>query len=134
MIDTNAILQYVLKQGGNTSINEINGVISVINREAIKEVQAKRFRYEIWDKKKYINGISPKEIIKNRNYSIDKAFLVYIDNILVYFQDHKPNENGYIKINKAEATKIAEDFMNKKIEENVDNIIVEKVINEILSK
>ena len=134
MIDINSILQYIKKQNKKYSVEEIESLISKIDREQIKKVQAKRFRYEIWDKKKYINGVSPKEIIKNRNYKIDKAFLIYIDGNLVYFQDHKPEETGYVKINKNDASKIAEDFINKKIEENIDNIIVEKVINEILSK
>lgn len=134
MIDINSILQYITDQGGVSSTLEIENLISQIDREPIREIQARRFRYEVWDKKKYINGVSPKEIIKNRTYKIDKAFLIYIDNSLVYFQDHKPGKKGYEKINKKEASEIAEDFMNKRIEENVDNIIVEKVINKILSK
>ena len=52
----------------------------------------------------------------------------------MYFQDHKPNERGYVKIDKNEASSIAEDFIKERIKENVDNIIVEKVINKILSK
>lgn len=134
MIDTNSILQYIIKQGKQSSIFEINNLISNIDRTPIEKAQEKRFRYEIWDKKKYINGISPKEIIKSRTYKIDKAFLVYVDNSLVYFQDHKPNERGYVKIDKNEASSIAEDFIKERIKENVDNIIVEKVINKILSK
>lgn len=134
MIDTNSILQYIIKQGKQSSIFEINNLISNIDRTPIEKAQEKRFRYEIWDKKKYINGISPKEIIRSRTYKIDKAFLVYMDNSLVYFQDHKPNEKGYVKIDKNEASSIAEDFIKERIKENVDNIIVEKVINKILSK
>lgn len=134
MINVNSILQYIIKQNGKSSIEEIENLISKIDREPIRETQSKRFRYEIWDKKKYINGISPKEIIKNRSYKIDKAFLVYIDNVLVYFQDHQPEIDGYITINKDNANEIAENFITNKIEENVDNIIVEKVINDILSK
>lgn len=134
MINVNSILQYIIKQNGKSSIEEIENLISKIDREPIRETQSKRFRYEIWDKKKYINGISPKEIIKNRSYKIDKAFLVYVDNVLVYFQDHQPEIDGYIKINKDNANEIAENFITNKIEENVDNIIVEKVINDILSK
>lgn len=134
MIDTNSILQYIIKQGKQSSIFEINNLISNIDKTPIEKAQEKRFRYEIWDKKKYINGISPKEIIKSRTYKIDKAFLVYVDNSLVYFQDHKPNEKGYVKIDKNEASSIAEDFIKERIKENVDNIIVEKVINKILSK
>lgn len=134
MIDTNSILQYILQQRKTSSLDEINEIINKIDRKPIEDIQAKRFRYEVWDKKKYINGVSPKEIIKNRTYKIDKAFLIYIDDELVYFQDHKPGENGYIKMKKAEAAEAAEKFINDKIQENVDNIIAEKVINEILSK
>lgn len=134
MIDEKNILKYVKNKGIQSSLEEISSLIKSQDRESIKKSQEKRFRYEIWDKKMAINGISAKDIIKSREYTIDKAYLIYIDENIVYFQDHNPNESGYVKMNKTQATKIAEDFINKKIEENVDNIIIEKVINEILSK
>ncbi len=134
MINKENILEYVENKGVKSSLEEINSLIESQDRESIKQSQEKRFRYEIWDKKMAINGISAKDIIKSRKYTIDKAYLIYIDENIVYFQDHNPNESGYVKMNKTQATKIAEDFINNKIEENVDNIIAEKVIKEILSK
>lgn len=134
MIDEKNILEYVKNKGIQSSLEEISSLIKSQDRESIEKSQEKRFRYEIWDKKMAINGISAKDVIKSREYTIDKAYLIYIDENIVYFQDHNPNESGYVKMNKTQATKIAEDFINKKIEENVDNIIIEKVINEILSK
>jgi len=134
MINKENILEYVENKGIKSSLEEINSLIESQDRESIKQSQEKRFRYEIWDKKMAINGISAKDIIKSRKYTIDKAYLIYIDENIVYFQDHNPNESGYVKMNKTQATKIAEDFINNKIEENVDNIIAEKVIKEILSK
>ena len=134
MINKENILEYVENKGVKSSLEEINSLIESQDRESIKQSQEKRFRYEIWDKKMAINGISAKDIIKNKTYTIDKAYLIYIDENIVYFQDHNPNESGYVKMNKTQATKIAEDFINNKIEENVDNIIAEKVIKEILSK
>lgn len=134
MIDKENILEYVKNKGVQSSLEEVNSLIESQDRESIKQSQEKRFRYEIWDKKMAINGISAKDIIKSRKYTIDKAYLIYIDENIVYFQDHNPNESGYVKMNKTQATKIAEDFINNKIEENVDNIIAEKVIKEILSK
>jgi hypothetical protein len=134
MINKENILEYVENKGVKSSLEEINSLIESQNRESIKQSQEKRFRYEIWDKKMAINGISAKDIIKSKKYTIDKAYLIYIDENIVYFQDHNPNESGYVKMNKTQATKIAEDFINNKIEENVDNIIAEKVIKEILSK
>lgn len=134
MINKENILEYVENKGVKSSLEEINSLIESQDRESIKQSQEKRFRYEIWDKKMAINGISAKDIIKSRKYTIDKAYLIYIDENIVYFQDHNPNESGYVKMNKTQATKIAEDFIDNKIEENVDNIIAEKVIKEILSK
>ena len=117
----------------NNIIKETNKLINEQDRESILKVQTDRMRYEIWDKKSPINGITAKEIIKSRNYKIDKAYLIYIDNNLIYFQDHNPNESGYVKMNKKEAEKLAIDFINKKSEEMTDNIIVGKVIETILS-
>lgn len=134
MINKENILEYVKNKGVQSSLEEVNSLIESQDRESIKQSQEKRFRYEIWDKKMAINGISAKDIIKSKTYTIDKAYLIYIDENIVYFQDHNPNESGYVKMNKTQATKIAEDFINNKIEENVDNIIAEKVIKEILSK
>lgn len=133
MINVKEILKYINSRNGESSISEINKLINEQDRESILKVQIDRMRYEIWDKKSPINGITAKEIIKSRNYKIDKAYLIYIDNNLIYFQDHNPNESGYVKMNKKEAEKLAIDFINKKSEEMTDNIIVGKVIETILS-
>lgn len=133
MINVKEILKYINSRNGESSISEINKLINEQDRESILKVQIDRMRYEIWDKKSPINGITAKEIIKSRNYKIDKAYLIYIDNNLIYFQDHNPNESGYVKMNKKEAEKLAVDFINKKSEEMTDNIIVGKVIETILS-
>lgn len=134
MINKEEILKHIKEQGKESSIDEISELINAQDREPIYETQNKRYRYEIWDKKSNINGISAKDVIKSRNYTIGQAYLVYIDDALVYFQDHNPNESGYVKMTKAEADKIAKEFIDKKVNENVDNIITDKVIQTILSK
>lgn len=133
MIDVKEILKYINSRNGKSSISEINKLIKEQDRESILKVQKDRMRYEIWDKKFPINGITAKQIIKSRDYKIDKAYLIYIDNNLIYFQDHNPKESGYVKMNKKEAEKLAQDFIDKKSEEITDNIIVGKVIETILS-
>lgn len=134
MINENGILQYFQERGISTSLEEINKLVSSEDRESITSTQNKRFKYEIWDKKSNINGVDAKNIIKSRNYTIGQAYLIYIDDALVYFQDHHPEKSGYVKMNKSEAEKLAQDFINKKVEEYTDNIIIDKVIQEILSK
>jgi hypothetical protein len=134
MIDANLILQNLQLKGYSSTIEEIEELINNENREEIEKTQENRFRYEIWDKKSDINGVSANDIIKSRNYTIGQAYLIYIDDNLVYFQDHQPNESGYVKMTKSQAEKTAKEVIATKVEENTDNIIIDKVINTILSK
>lgn len=134
MIDNNALLKYIQEKGKSTTVEEIQKITDTIDRDKITEVEKLRFSYEIWDKKSSINGVKANEIIKSRNYTVGSAYLIYIDNNLVYFQDHNPNESGYVKMTKSNAIKIAENFINEKIEENTDSIIIQQIIEEILSK
>lgn len=134
MINKEGILKYMQDKNKSVSIQEIEDIINSLNIEDIKKTQSERFKYEIWDKKSDINGVSAEDIIKNRNYTIGQAYLIYIDNVLVYFQDHNPNETGYIKMTKTQAEEFAKSFINEKIEEYVDSIITNNIISTILSK
>lgn len=131
MIDTKQLLKHIQSQGKNCTIEEIEKIIKEYDRDNLIKNQEKRFRYEIWDKKTPINEVSANTIINSRGYKISNAYLIYIDNKLVYFQDHNPNKEGHEPMSKKEAEKIASDFINKKIEENADNIIVSYIINKI---
>ncbi|MCI7633901.1 MAG: hypothetical protein MSS80_07740 [Mollicutes bacterium] len=134
MIDKENILKYFKNKNINVNAEKIDNILQSINKEEIIKSQENRFEYKIWDKKSPINGVDAKTIIGSRSYKIGQAYLVYIDNKVVYFQDHNPNKEGYEKMTKSEAEKIAEDFIQKQIEESVDNIIINKVLNEVLSE
>lgn len=134
MLDSKSILKYVQSKNKNISLEEIDQMIKEQNREDILNTEKKRFRYEIWDKKMAINGVDAKEIIKSRDYTIGQAYIIYVDGNILYFQDHNPNEEGYVKMTKTQAKEIAEDFIQKTIELSTDNIITTRVIEKILSK
>ena len=134
MLDSKSILKYVQSNNKNVSLEEIDQMIKEQNREDILNTEKKRFRYEIWDKKMAINGVDAKEIIKSRDYTIGQAYIIYVDGNILYFQDHNPNEEGYVKMTKTQAKEIAEDFIQKTIELSTDNIITTRVIEKILSK
>ena len=134
MSDSKSILKYVQSKNKNVSLEEIDQMIKEQNREDILNTEKKRFRYEIWDKKMAINGVDAKEIIKSRDYTIGQAYIIYVDGNILYFQDHNPNEEGYVKMTKTQAKEIAEDFIQKTIELSTDNIITTRVIEKILSK
>ena len=133
MIDTKQLLKYVQSQGKNSTIEEIDKLVEEYDRESAIKSEKKRFRYEIWDKKSPINNVSADTIIKSRGYKISNAYLIYIDDVLVYFQDHNPNVSGYETMTKKEVEKIASDFIDKKTEEDVDNLMVSYIMNKISS-
>ena len=107
--------------------SEIKKILETQNEDEIKEAQEKRFSYKIWDKKSDINGVPAKKIIDSRNYEIGQAYLIFIDEKLVYFQDHNPNMSGYVKMTKKEAENIAQESIKKKVEEYVDRIILANI-------
>lgn len=126
------ILKILNNMHYETTIEEIKSFVDTFKIEDIREVHNKRYRYEIWDKKTDINGVSAKDIIKSKTYDIGQVYLIYIDENLVYMQDHNPNKEGYEKMTKAEAKKIAEDFIKKEIENQtkytIINLFIEKVL------
>ena len=132
MLNSANIMRYMKQLGYDVTENEIKKLLKKEEREKIAEIQRARFSYEIWDKKSPINNVPAKDIIESRNYDIGQAYLIYIDGKIIYFQDHNPNKNGYIKMTKKEAIEIAESLIDKKIEESVDRIILENIKKELV--
>lgn len=73
MVNENNILQYLQEKGVTSSLEEVKELVAKEDREKIVNTQNERFKYEIWDKKSSINGISAKDIIKNKDYTIGQA-------------------------------------------------------------
>ena len=128
MIEKENILQYAKRNNLKISEKDIDEALKTDREEIINSVKD-RYTYEIWDNKSPINGISAEDIINSRGYKIGKAYLVYIDGDLVFFQDHNPEKSGYEKMTKAEAERFAKQKINELIENTVDTIILNKVIN-----
>ena len=128
MIEKENILQYAKRNNLKISEKDIDEALKTDREEIINSVKD-RYTYEIWDNKSPINGISAEDIINSRTYKIGKAYLVYIDGDLVFFQDHNPEKSGYEKMTKAEAERFAKQKINELIENTVDTIILNKIIN-----
>lgn len=124
----------LVNSGVNISLEELNEIISSINIEDIKESLKKSYRLELWDKKTPINGIDAETILKSKPYTIGSVYLIYINDKLVYLQDHNPNESGYVKMTKAQAQTIGEQFIDKRIENELNVILYDRILNEINKK
>lgn len=123
------IYEKICKSKPGVTFEEISNIIDTLNINEIEQELKKRYVLEIWDKKSPINGIDAETILKSRKYNVNSAYLIYIDNKIVFFQDHNPEKEGYIEMTKKEAKKIGENFIDKKIEENLIMNIYDKVFN-----
>ena len=128
MIEKENVLQYAKRNNMKISEDDVDNALKTDRKEIINSIKD-RYNYEIWDNKSPINGVNAEDIINSRSYKIGKAYLIYIDGDLVFFQDHNPEESGYKKMTKAEAERFAKQKINELIENTVDTIILNKIIN-----
>lgn len=129
MIEKDNVLQYAKRNNIKISEEDVDDALKMNREEIIKSIKDK-YTYEIWDNKTSINGVKAEDIINSRNYKIGKAYLIYIDGDLTFFQDHNPEKVGYEKMTKTEAEKFAKKKIDELIENTVDTIILDKIINQ----
>lgn len=124
----------LVNNGVNISLEEINEIISKIDTDSMKEDLKKSYKLEIWDKKSPINGVEAEIVLKSKPYEIGSVYLIYVNDKLVYLQDHNPNEGGYVKMTKAQAKTIGEQFIERRVEEELNILLYDKILNEINKK
>lgn len=133
-MDSGLFYNKLVNNGVNISLEEINEIISKIDIDNIKEDLKKSYKLEIWDKKSPINGVEAEIVLKSKPYEIGSVYLIYVNDKLVYLQDHNPNESGYVKMTKAQAETLGKQFIEKKIEDELNIILYDKILNEINKK
>lgn len=133
-MDSELFYNKLVNNGVNISLEEINEIISKIDIDNIKEDLKKSYKLEIWDKKSPINGVEAEIVLKSKPYEIGSVYLIYVNDKLVYLQDHNPNESGYVKMTKAQAETLGKQFIEKKIEDELNIILYDKILNEINKK
>lgn len=133
-MDSELFYNKLVNNGVNISLEEINEIISKIDIDNIKEDLKKSYKLEIWDKKSPINGVEAEIVLKSKPYEIGSAYLIYVNDKLVYLQDHNPNERGYVKMTKNQAKTIGEQFIERKVGEELNILLYDKILNEINKK
>lgn len=133
-MDSELFYNKLVNNGVNISLEEINEIISKIDIDNIKEDLKKSYKLEIWDKKSPINGVEAEIVLKSKPYEIGSVYLIYVNGELVYLQDHNPNESGYVKMTKAQARTLGEQFIEKKIGDELNIILYDKILKEINKK
>lgn len=133
-MDSELFYNKLVNNGVNISLEEINEIISKIDIDNIKEDLKKSYKLEIWDKKSPINGVEAEIVLKSKPYEIGSVYLIYVNDKLVYLQDHKPNERGYVKMTKNQAKTIGEQFIERRVGEELNILLYDKILNEINKK
>lgn len=133
-MDSELFYNKLVNNGVNISLEEINEIISKIDIDNIKEDLKKSYKLEIWDKKSPINGVEAEIVLKSKPYEIGSVYLIYVNDKLVYLQDHNPNERGYVKMTKNQAKTIGEQFIERRVGEELNILLYDKILNEINKK
>lgn len=132
MIDKIKLFEKALSLGSKKTLNDLDDILNQFDIVKLIEDKKTIFKLEIWDKKKSINGITAKNIINSRSYEIDQVYLIYIDNNLVYFQDHNPNESGFVKMTTSNIKEIGNKFIENKATQLVYDDLYADVIRKML--
>lgn len=133
-MDSELFYNKLVNNGVNISLEKINEIISKIDIDNIKEDLKKSYKLEIWDKKSPINGVEAEIVLKSKPYEIGSVYLIYVNDKLVYLQDHNPNERGYVKMTKNQAKTIGEQFIERRVGEELNILLYDKILNEINKK
>lgn len=71
----------------------LDAVFFSLDEEAAVQVASSRVTWEWWDGESPVNGV-PAEQVRERFDVLDRAYMVYVDGALTYFQPHVPNMQG----------------------------------------
>ena len=129
MIDIEAIYKKLTKDGFNIDEEKLKTFIKNIDEKKVEKEIKKQYKLKIWDKKSSINGIDAKTILDSRKYDVDSAYLIYINDTLVYFQDHNPNKEGYCPMSEEEAQSIGNNFIKSRVQEKINMQIYNNLFN-----
>lgn len=129
MIDIEAIYKKLTKDGFNIDEEKLKTFIKSIDEKKVEKEIKKQYKLKIWDKKSSINGIDAKTILDSRKYDVDSAYLIYINDTLVYFQDHNPNKEGYCPMSEEEAQSIGNNFIKSRVQEKINMQIYNNLFN-----
>lgn len=132
MINKEIILENAIKAGSKKTIEDLNKILESFNIDDKIQEKKDMFKLKIWDKESDINGISAQTILDSKTYEIDQVYLVYVNNKLVYMQDHKPNVPGFIKMTTDEIEDIGNNFINEKAEQMALEEIYRLAIQEMM--
>lgn len=132
MFDKVKLLNKSIQLGSKKNLDELEKIIDKYNIDEYIKKTKNQFKLEIWDKKSPINGVNAKDILSKKKYDIDQVYLIYINNKLVYLQDHNPNESGFVKMTKNDIEIIGNEFIDKKAKELSKIEIEKEIIKEML--
>lgn len=84
-------------QGITFTPEVLDAVLLNIPTDAFAAAAANRVRWEWWDGVTPVNGV-PADVVRAQFAIPDLAFLVYVDDRLVYFQPHDPTVDGLVPL------------------------------------
>lgn len=96
-----------------------------VNQEELKTELKTYFREAIYDKKMHINGIQSKVILEGLS-DREEVYLIYIDDSLVYLQQHDPFQIGNVEMTK--------DTIQSVIDKHLDSLVNDRLMGKLIEK
>lgn len=114
------------KQHTTEQKTELIQHFNTVNQEELKAELKTHFRGNAYDKNTSINGINSNTILDGLSDDAE-AYLIYIDNSLVYLQKHDPFQIGNVEM----TIETVQGVIDKHIASLVDDRLMEKVIEKV---
>lgn len=132
MISAKQAKTYLDNLGYSITIGEVNNILANINQEEIRNHQADRVTWAIWDKTSAINGVSPEGILSRPDYlEGGEIYLIYIDGVLTYLQPHHPQQAGLIQMTQDNVQTLAATHVSEIVDELTNSYIFNGVLEQV---
>lgn len=134
MVDAFQILKVARELGSSATLDQIQIAINQIDRAVLEAQERQRYRVEIWDKKSAINGVPAEKVLASRDDipADGEVYLIYVDDHLVYFQPHDPDQGGIVPIPEGKGVERGQQHVSALVGRDVDQRVMEEVLRQIL--
>lgn len=128
------VWQRLNSMGVNKTIADIDAALTKVDQQAIFNKHRARIRIEVWDKKSPINDVPAEQILSSRTdiSANGEVYLLYVDDRLIYFQPHDPNQAGQVAITKDNVLTIANQHADQIATTFADDEVFEQVLEQLL--
>ncbi|NPV80795.1 MAG: hypothetical protein HPY52_11045 [Firmicutes bacterium] len=136
-ISPDFIVNVLARQGRVVTITEAQAALAGIDQSAIEAEEKSKFKYEVWDKKSDINGVSAKTMLARSDVDPNAEIYLIRDtatNNVIYFQPHAPQETGFVRMDGTSVHDYAKKHLNEIAIQRANMLILNQALKRLANK